>query len=53
MGYAQHEKQFFWTEITKADHWFSETFHFIKISYGLVKLGILSNIFCQESVTSS
>ena len=33
----QTKKQFF-SEITKADHKFSKTFHFIKISYVLAEL---------------
>ena len=38
MGHAQIEKQMFLAEISKANHLFIETFHFIKISYVLDKL---------------
>ena len=38
MGHAQGEKNFFLTEITKADHQLSESSYFIKISYVLDEL---------------
>ena len=38
MGHTQYEKQFFLTEITKADHQLWETFYFIKKSHVLTEL---------------
>ena len=40
MGHAQNEKQFFLTEITKADHQLSETFYLIKIPYVLTNMNL-------------
>ena len=56
MGHAQNGKQFFFADITKADHQVSETFYFIKISNILTELWIffyLSDAFCQKSVIST
>ena len=52
-GHTQNKKQFFLTEITKADDQLSETFYFIKISYDRVMnlFSILSEVFCQKSDT--
>ena len=41
MGHIQNENNFFWAEITKADHQLSKTFYFIKISC----FGWVTNLF--------
>ena len=44
MGHAQNEKIIFLAEITRADHWLSENFHFVKISYVLAELWVFLSL---------
>ena len=56
MCYAQNKKQFSLSKITKADHHFSETFFFIKVSrrFGWVmNLFLFCDVLCQKKVISS